>query len=369
MNIKRYLVKHSINDAVIRDMEKLKRFFWLCSGANKKHLDECPNDASKYAGIGATVFFTSVFASLAAAYALFTVFDNYWIAGLFGLLWGLMIFNLDRYIVSSMRKHKNGWRNLLNIVPRLLLAVVISIVIAKPLELKIFEKETLAEIAIMQEEQRQQNEALISSRFIVQKEQLQAEIKILKQEINDKTDKRDELRKIASQEADGTGGTGKRNPGPIYKIKKAAADQMDAELNELRETNQAIINTKMDQLAAIGLAFENAKNELTDADLTGLASRIAALERISVKNNAIWMANLFIMFLFVLVECSPIIVKLMSGKSSYDHVLELEEYKYESQSYKRRAKANQVLRRQAHTLEKEEEEFMITKLDAGLDKV
>jgi hypothetical protein len=35
-----------------------------------------------------------------------------------------------------------------------------------------------------------------------------------------KTAKRDELDRIAQEEADGTGGTRKRNAGPIYKIKK-----------------------------------------------------------------------------------------------------------------------------------------------------
>ena len=78
----------------------------MCSGSSIRHLEDSPSEGTKHAGVGATIFFTSVFAALAAFYALYTVFDSTWIAGVFGLLWGLMIFNLDRYIVSSMRKHK-----------------------------------------------------------------------------------------------------------------------------------------------------------------------------------------------------------------------------------------------------------------------
>ena len=35
---------------------------------------------------------------------MFTVFEDVWISAGFGILWGLMIFNLDRYIVSSIKK-------------------------------------------------------------------------------------------------------------------------------------------------------------------------------------------------------------------------------------------------------------------------
>ena len=133
-------------------MEKLKHFFWLCSGAYIAILKKCESEASKYVGIGATVFFTGVFAVMAAAYALYTVFDNYWISSALGLVWGFMIFNLDRYIVSSMRKEGNRKRELLTALPRIILAVIISLVIAKPLELKIFEKEIQAELVMMEQQ-------------------------------------------------------------------------------------------------------------------------------------------------------------------------------------------------------------------------
>lgn len=350
-------------------MDKIKHFFWLCSGASIRHLKYCPSDGSKYAGIGATIFFTSIFAALASFYALYTVFDNSWIAMIFGVLWGLMIFNLDRFIVSSIRKHKNKWQNLYHVFPRVALAVLISIVIAKPLELKVFEKEINSEIVLMQEEQKQLNENLLSQRFDNPRDVLNREIDLLKQEISDKQGKRDDLRKIAREEADGTGGTGVRNPGPIYKIKKAEADRLEQELIDLKEANNVLILEK--QLALKGLEnnLEQAKSQMVDAELTGLASRIVALDRLAEKNSAIWFANLFIMILFIVVECSPIIVKLVTDKSPYDHLIELEEYKFETEAYKRRASVNKVLRKRATKMSDEEEAFILAKLKSGLDKV
>ena len=90
-------------------MNKVKNFFWYCAGANHQLLNQSTTESSKYVGIGATVFFTGLFAALAAGYAFFTVFNGYLIASILGLIWGLMIFNLDRYIVSSMRK--TDWKN------------------------------------------------------------------------------------------------------------------------------------------------------------------------------------------------------------------------------------------------------------------
>jgi hypothetical protein len=57
-------------------MQVLTRFFWFCSGANFPILQKVPTESTKYVGIGATVFFTGVFASLAGFYALYTVFSN-----------------------------------------------------------------------------------------------------------------------------------------------------------------------------------------------------------------------------------------------------------------------------------------------------
>lgn len=74
----------------------LQRFFIFCSGADTEILKTCSNgEQNKYAGIGATVFFTAVMAFIASGYALYTVFDNIYTSIFFGLIWGLLIFNLD----------------------------------------------------------------------------------------------------------------------------------------------------------------------------------------------------------------------------------------------------------------------------------
>src|SRR5690606_9485386 len=126
-------------------MEKLTHFFWWCSGVHQHTLGKYPAEGNKYVGIGATIFFTGLFAALSGGYALYFVFSGdggaVGYAVLFGLLWGLAIFNMDRYIVSSINKNAPGFRQFLQATPRILLAVLIGIVIARPLEIKVFDKE------------------------------------------------------------------------------------------------------------------------------------------------------------------------------------------------------------------------------------
>ena len=88
----------------------LKNFFLMCSGADTEVLETCSkSEQTKYVGIGGTVFFTAVMATIASSYALYTVFDNYFVAILFGLIWGLLIFNLDRFIVGTIKKRDNRY--------------------------------------------------------------------------------------------------------------------------------------------------------------------------------------------------------------------------------------------------------------------
>lgn len=280
-------------------------------------------------GIGATIFFTGVLAFFSSSYALYTVFDSYVMAVVFGLVWGLMIFNLDRYIVMSMKIQGKWWQNALVAFPRMVMAVLLAVVISKPLELKIFEKEIRAELVQMEQEVFKKQEDKVKDRYTAQIADLRNEITVLKADIALKTAYRDSLAQTAIQEADGTGGSRHKNLGPIYRAKKEAADHAQAELLALMAQNQPIIQQKE---AAIQQLDSTAQSNIATLDrdrFDGLAARIDALSRLSSNSLAIFYASLFITFLFIAVETAPILVKLISPRSPYDYVLHQEEHVYQ----------------------------------------
>lgn len=130
------------NDELAEPGGRINEFFWLCSGVNRKILRQCPTEYAKYAGMGGTIFFTACMAALSGGYAISTVFESTIIAILFGIFWGMLIFNLDRLIVNTMYsdgKVTISWQELVSGLPRIIMAIFLGIVISTPLELKIFE--------------------------------------------------------------------------------------------------------------------------------------------------------------------------------------------------------------------------------------
>ena len=300
----------------------IRRFFVLCSGADRDLLDSCSEgEQNKYAGIGATVFFTALMAFIAAAYALYTVFDNAYLAIPFGIVWGLLIFNLDRFIVSTIRKRDNFWKELLQASPRILLAVVIAVVISKPLELKIFEKEINQVLLEQKNQMTLDNQQQLAEQFTPAIEAKQAEITGLKEEITLKEAATDTLYETYISEAEGRKGTLLVGKGPVYKEKREKHDASLAELKALKETNLEKIAGIEAEIVSLeeGYAQAVSNSQPVIDGFDGLMARINAL------GERPWFPSFFIFLLFLAIETAPILVKLMTPKGPYDLKLEDEE--------------------------------------------
>ncbi|MEM9528186.1 MAG: DUF4407 domain-containing protein [Bacteroidota bacterium] len=309
-------------------MNNLKDFFLFCSGVDRTILDQVPSDENKYLGIGGTIFFTGVLAFLSAGYALFTIFDSYVMAVFFGLIWGLMIFNLDRYIVSSMKSKSGFFGNFFVALPRIGMAVLLALVISKPLELKIFEKEIDAELIVMEQETFKAQEDRIQARFTDRIVANERAIERMQAEISAKTSARDAAEAAALAEADGSGGSGIRNMGPIYRAKKATAEQAQAELNAVIADLQPQIDTRKSDNVALRAEIVEETAGLERGAYGGMAARIDALSRLGERSEAILLASIFITLLFIAIETAPIFTKLISTRSPYDHLLEEHEHVY-----------------------------------------
>ncbi len=151
---------------------KIRRALWFCAGADIELLQHCPHsERVKEEGIGGIVLATAVLAFVSGSYAMYCVFKEKtghafsaaqqstdWvalpIALVIGLIWSLVIFNLDRFIVSS-GGHGDGTdaitpSEFLKALPRLVMAAIIGLTLSKPLEIRIMESEINAKLTAVQ---------------------------------------------------------------------------------------------------------------------------------------------------------------------------------------------------------------------------
>lgn len=306
----------------MKTMDRLAAFFIFCSGCDERILKQAPTEFNKYVGIGATVFFTGLFAMMASGYALFTVFGNYFSAFVFALLWGLLIFNLDRYIVSSMKKKGSFFADWTMAMPRIILAVIISVVISKPLELKIFETEIFSEIVSMQQERRKQHEDLLNARFAADLKRIDGDILRYKTDLEALKQIKDKRVGEALSEADGTGGSKIRNMGPIYKAKQQAATLAEGEYSAGLAKFSPLLAEKETEKKKLIAQRDDELAKMQKVALTGFASRMEALDRVAQKSHAVFIAGIFIMLLFIAIETAPMFVKVIAERSPYDYLLD-----------------------------------------------
>ncbi len=311
----------------------ITRFFWFCAGVHTETLTKYPQEQHKYVGIGATIFFTALFASLSGGYALHFVFSGapaaIFYALLFGLIWGLAIFNMDRYIVSTINKNRSLGMQFLQALPRLLLAILIGIVISRPLELKIFDKEIREELRVVYIQQQRSKLDSLESTF---NKKYNLEVA----QLNRRKTERDSLdsyiqssRKQLNYEIFGNKTeetSGIQGYGPYAKRKEEELKKQEVYLDTLRlqiaQSEQLIQEKKKFEGLSDQKLYANTTLDSL-VDVAGFADRNSALGQLKYKadgsiDQATDLAINFISLLFIFFECLPVLVKLMSGKDSYD---------------------------------------------------
>ncbi|MEO5683310.1 MAG: DUF4407 domain-containing protein [Chitinophagaceae bacterium] len=303
-------------------------FLWWCAGAHQQLLKQFPSEHTKYSGLGGVILATFVLAALSAGYAIYSVFGNIGWTIAFALIWGLIIFNFDRFLVSTMRKYgvsskKQFWMA----VPRIVLALLIGITIARPLELKIFEKEIDTKVA-----QNMHHKVLVNDSLLQRENQLQIQAAEVERNrlLSRKLSMEDTLHRLQQayvQEADGTGGSGQRGIENLTRLKMNAflglQQQSAPEIKQLEAgvlEQDSIINA-----ARAGLEDKRRQYETTVKSNVGFLERNKALSDLSAEESSVQWTSLMLSLLIILIEIGPILSKLIMQVGPYDIALAKEE--------------------------------------------
>ena len=313
------------------------RFLWKAAGGDRYILERATySDQIKYMCLGGIVFATGAMAGLAGGYAFYTIFSpkgsaledsihypTVALSFVFGIIWGLMIFNIDRFIVTSTGKgdgtEKITWDELKSAIPRIIMGAIIAITISKPIEIRMFQTEINNKLYDKQEKLIAEFEKTTNINF-------ENRLKVVEDDLGEVGKQRQDLIeriKIAEQ-AYTDNLMGKANgivagDGPLSKALKSQIDALKTELDRFEQINGAKIaeaNKKRKEL----LAEKDEKlknNEAVAKGLDGLLERIKLAHEVA----GFWI-TLFITLLFLAIELTPIFFKLMLNKTPYDYLAE-----------------------------------------------
>jgi hypothetical protein len=340
--------------------QKLYKFFLWASGAELEILKQAPTDANKYFGIGGTIIFTSLMASFAGGYAFFTAFKNPVLSVFFGLFWGALIFNLDRYIVSTFGvgdgKRTISRQELIEAAPRLLMAMLLGFVIATPLELKLFEKEINAEIST---QIAITNNTIIKSgendpvltRLKEERKELQTNIKNRTNLIEEKRIFWETANKDKNDEWNLGKFSGKKGKGGYYEDLKKIADDAEKAYIATKNSFNSLNAKDYKSIDEIDIKIKD-RESLTQSDIEnqrtiqaqndGLIARLKALDnlmyqevpfyevqdgkkvltKVEREKTVVWYAKWLITLLFIFIEIAPIMFKMMTERGTYDDILD-----------------------------------------------
>lgn len=302
----------------------LNEFLWICCGVNRKVLRQCPTDYAKYAGMGGTILFTALMACLSGSYALYTVFESKTTAIAFGIFWGALIFNLDRFIVNTMYsdgKVTISWREFTSGLPRIIMAIFLGIVISTPLEMKIFEDRIDSQLVkdnIMRTNATRQEVTKGNTSLIQRRDKLESEHKAIEQRL---AVANEELKK----EGKGSALSGKAGHGLIYKDKERNLSAIEKEL-QTWETTHAVELKEIREQIAINTDKANRDIEKGNEE-KGFCVRYEAFSHLKSESTELSIVSLVIMLLFIIIETAPTFFKMMIASGPYDDMLRAEMYR------------------------------------------
>ncbi|MFN5512476.1 MAG: DUF4407 domain-containing protein [Burkholderiales bacterium] len=344
---------------------RLQKMLWFCAGADIELLKRCPrSEQIKEEGIGGIVLATTVLAFASGSYAMYVVFGpkvglalspeqqviDPWAlfkAIMVGLIWALVILNLDRFVVSSTGHgdgtHSITWSEFFKAMPRMIMAMVIGLCLSAPLEIRIMKPEIDA--ALQTEQQKLINEKNATFEQDIyqpakklwegRKAEADGKIRALDEELAKRQKEIADRRALIQAEAAGTGGSGIPNIGPRVKLGLELVARNEAELKQ--RTEQVEIEKK-DLVAEA----EKSKEELLSLEKQRSEAQLrhkqeaqqmdGIVSRVHIAHDKFPVTSLVITLLLMIIEIGPIFFKMMMERGPYlrlvDNQNEITQAKY-----------------------------------------
>ncbi|GAB3596163.1 DUF4407 domain-containing protein [Microbacterium tumbae] len=136
----------------------------ILGGADGEVLDRVPGETPRFVQMFFVLAGTALVSAISMLLALTTgVQAAIWLAVPLALVWALIIFNLDRFLTSTMSSTRNVLKLIALAIPRVIMAAIIGFVVAEPLVLQIFHNDIAREVAATNIVQAQSDQEALDS--------------------------------------------------------------------------------------------------------------------------------------------------------------------------------------------------------------
>ncbi len=252
----------------------LTRVLLRCAGVDPGLLRSAPHEVASYSSLGGAILLSAAFAGISSAVAVDSAFaeSSRWLTGVVSICFGLLTFSIDRMLVTLQISRVLPQRPLRSgavlLVPRVLLAILLSLVIAEPIVLKVFGPEIRRQVAIQQEQIGRSNDVYSEPAAEVSAQIAELEARLA-----------DELR--------GEGGSGETGDGRL-------AARIRAEIAALTRLESS-------------LRKEAVRDALSVRGEPSLLAQSQALEAVTAESRRAWYAVLGLRLLFILLPLMPLL--------------------------------------------------------------
>ncbi len=130
-----------------RKVRRPMRRLAILGGADGYVLDQVPAETGRFVQMFFVIAGTALISGISMVFALTTgVKAAVWLAIPLAIMWALIIFNLDRFLTSTMRSSTKIGKLIALALPRVIMAAIIGVVVAEPLVLQIFANDIEREV-------------------------------------------------------------------------------------------------------------------------------------------------------------------------------------------------------------------------------
>ncbi len=316
-----------------------KNLLLRIAGVSPDYIQTVP-DRVRYSSMGGIVLLTAIAATASLTVALSLVFPRHsWLGFLpVGILWGAVVFNFDRWIVSSLDygpltagdaapgRRSRSVSKVMHFVVRFIMAALVGLVISEPIVLAIFGPEIDQQLTAQHTADIVQQTAQINSAERRQAAALNSPVTAAANTLKAATGKANSAHEVYICELTGNchlpAGevTGVPGEGPQTAQDYAVWRQAQAEQNSAQNVfDTASANERTAAAALHEPTNQKIKNaaETINAD-NGLLARERALDTLTRQNPGFLLRRLLLWLALMFIDLAPVLLKTFSPPTLYE---------------------------------------------------